>query len=90
MDFDYFVDVFERFMNSHLDKLKKMIHSIFDYNFDKYICELDIYSFIKVYESDNSEFFMQVYIDDIIKIIQAIQNKKKMKGYENRDMDLKL
>lgn len=54
------------------------------------MCELDVYSFIKVFDDDNKELFMDVYIDDLIKIIQGIQNKKKNKGFENRDMDLKL
>lgn len=33
---------------------------------------------------------MNVYIEDLMKIIQAIGAKKKAKGYENRDEDLKL
>jgi hypothetical protein len=66
MDFEFFCDVFEKFMNTHVEKIKKMVHSIYDFNDDKYICELDIYSFIKVFEEDNPELFMQVYLEDII------------------------
>lgn len=33
---------------------------------------------------------MAAYMDDIIKIINYIQEKKRLKGFENRDMDLKL
>lgn len=67
-----------------------MVHAIYDFNNDKYIDELDVYCFIQQYEADNPEMFMSLYIDDIMKIIQAIEAKKKLKGFENRDMDIKL
>ena len=73
MTFDYFCEVFERFINFNSDKVKKLTHSIYDFDNDGYVCELDLYTFIKVFEEDNSEFFMNVYMDDIIKIIAAIQ-----------------
>ena len=33
---------------------------------------------------------MQVYFDDVMMIISKLHKKKKLKGYENRDMDVKL
>lgn len=78
MEFTLFCDVFERLMNpQNSERIKKMIHQIYDFNDDRYIDELDVYCFMQTYEPDNPELFMSVYIDDIIKIIQAIENKKK-------------
>lgn len=76
MTFEYFCEVFERFMNFNSEKIRKMVHSIYDYNDDRFICELDVYTFIKTYEEDNSDLFMDVYVNDVIKIIAAIQLKK--------------
>ena len=53
MDFDYFCDVFEKYMNFHNDKIKRLVHSIYDFNTDRYLDELDLYCFICTYEPDN-------------------------------------
>ena len=50
MDFDYFCDVFEKFINFHSIKLLKLVHSIYNFNEDKYIDELDIYCFFQTFE----------------------------------------
>ena len=66
MPFEYFCDVIERVLNLHQDKVKKLCYLIYDFNLDRLVCELDIYSFIKIYDQDNSDFFMSCYMQDII------------------------
>jgi len=91
MDYPFFCDFFERLLNvQNADRVKKMVHSVYDFNQDKYIDELDVYCFIHQFEADNPETFMSLFMEDVIKIIQGIEGKKKLKGFENRDMDLKL
>ena len=53
MDFDYFCDVMEKFMNFHKPKILRLIHSIYDFNEDRFIDELDVYCFISIFELDN-------------------------------------
>lgn len=69
MTLEYFCDVFEKFINFHQDKIRKLGFLIYDFDEDGYICELDLYSFIKTYEEDNPDFFMKVYLNDILKMI---------------------
>lgn len=52
-DFTFFCDVMEKFMNTNYDKVRRMVHSIYDYNDDGLVCELDIYSFIKIFEAED-------------------------------------
>ena len=47
-----------------------MVHQIYDFNDDRYIDEIDVYCFMQHYEADNTELFMSVYVEDIMKIIQ--------------------
>ncbi len=91
MDFDFYCDLMERLLNP-LDKnrILKIAHSIFDFNDDGRIDELDAYCFYTCFETENPEQFMDLYFEDIINIIRRIQKKRKDRGFENRDMDLKM
>jgi hypothetical protein len=91
MDFEFYCDLIERLLNP-LDKnrILKIVHSLFDFNDDGRIDELDAYCFYTCFETDNPEQFMTLYFDDLIKIIGRIQKKRKDRGFENRDMDLKM
>jgi len=91
MEFDYFCDLMDKLMSpSHLDKVLKLVLSIYDFNGDRVIDELDAYCFYYVYERENTETFMSLYFDDIIKIIARIQKKKVDRGFANREIDVKM
>jgi hypothetical protein len=91
MDFEFYCDLIERLLNP-LDKnrILKIVHSLFDFNNDGRIDELDAYCFYTSFETENPEQFMDLYFDDLMKIIGRIQKKRKDRGFENRDMDLKM
>jgi hypothetical protein len=74
----------------YIDRVLRLVHSIFDFNEDRLIDELDAYCFYVTYEADNPELFLNIYYDDIIRIIERISKKKRDLGYENRDVELKL
>lgn len=46
MDFDFFCDTMEKFMNFFKQKVHRMCHLVYDFNEDRCIDELDIYCFI--------------------------------------------
>jgi hypothetical protein len=91
IDFEFYCDLIERLLNP-LDKnrILKIVHSLFDFNDDGRIDELDAYCFYTFFETENPEQFMDLYFDDLIKIIGRIQKKRRDRGFENRDMDLKM
>ena len=73
MDYEYFCMIFEKLLNlQHQEKILKLVHSIFDYNEDRSIDELDIYCFYCTYEADNPEMFTSIYFDDVMKVIQRL------------------
>lgn len=91
MSFEFFCEAFERLMNpQNAERIKKMVLQVYDFNDDKYVDELDVYCFMQHYEVDNPELYLSVYIEDVILIIKQLEYKKKLKRFENRDMDLKL
>ncbi len=49
-----------------------MVHSIFDFNEDKLIDELDAYCFYCSFEQEDSKKFMDLFYDDWMLIIQRI------------------
>lgn len=66
------------------------MHSIFDFNEDKLIDELDAYCFYYTFETENPELFMSFFYDDWMSVIARIIQKKRDKGYLNRDHELKM
>ena len=91
MDFDFFCDIFEKLLSpSQLDRLLKLVHSIFDFNDDRLIDELDAYCFYCTYERESPDHFMLLFYDDWIRVIKRLQQKKIDKGYTNREIDMKL
>lgn len=91
MDYEFFCDVFEKFLNPpHLERVLKLVYSIYDFNEDRLIDELDAYCFYCHYEQDSPEQFMSLFYDDWMLIVSRIQQKKRDRGYQNRDIDVKL
>jgi len=74
----------------HIDKVKRLGYSIYDFNEDRQIDELDVYCFYYVFEKDNPDLFMTLYYDDLIRIITQLHAKQVERGFEDRDIDLKL
>lgn len=73
MEFEFYCDLMERLLNP-LDKnrILKIAHSIFDFNDDGRIDELDAYCFYTCFETENPEQFMDLYFEDLINIIRRI------------------
>ena len=61
-----------------------MAFSIFDYDDDGMISELDLYSFIKIYEYEE-EMFREAFQSDLATMSSAIQKKKHKKGLINME-----
>lgn len=70
--------------------MQRLAHSIYDFNEDRLIDELDVYCFYYLFEKDNPELFMSLYFDDLIMIITKLHAKQVARGFENRDIDLKM
>ncbi len=55
-------------MNFGQDKLKRIAFNVFNFNNDRYLCQLDLYSIMKMYEGDD-QVFVNAYSYDICKLI---------------------
>lgn len=59
MEYDYFCDLMDKLLNPpHLDTVLKLVLSIYDFNGDRVIDELDAYCFYYIYEKEDPEAFM--------------------------------
>ena len=66
-DYETFIEEIEQLINFQKDKLLKMAFQLYDYDQDHTICQLDLYTFLKIYEHDE-ECFLKAYANDIAKI----------------------
>ena len=48
------------------------MHSIYDFNDDRVIDELDVYCFYCMFEEDNAELFMDIYFEDVMCVIHRL------------------
>jgi hypothetical protein len=58
-------------MNNRKEVLLKMAFNIYDYDQNRLICELDLYTFLKTYEHDD-DLFIKAYSNDLAKLESAI------------------
>ena len=86
VEYDQYCDYFENLLNFNNRRLYELAFSVYDYNSNKYICELDVVSFLKTW--DNFEMLESIFIKDINKIIKTLIEKTKFKGCENRDAEV--
>ena len=86
VEYDQYCDYFENLLNFDTRRLYELAFSVYDYNSNKYICELDVVSFLKTW--DNFEMLESIFIKDINKIIKTLIEKTKFKGCENRDAEV--
>ncbi len=56
-DYPRFLDEIERLINFDAKELMSMAFKIYDYDGDEFICNLDMYTFLKNYEHDEDCFF---------------------------------
>ena len=87
-DFDMFCDYFDNLLANERYRLFELAFSIYDYNNNKLLCELDVVSFIKQWE--NFEMLEQIFMKDLNLIIKTLTDKTKLKGCENRDAEVQL
>jgi len=64
-DFDSFYDHIEKLLNFQPDKLKKIAFSIYDFNEDKVVCELDLYAIMVAYRGSRAVGEEEVKGDEI-------------------------
>lgn len=88
MTFDDYVNFMSDFVNFESNELFKMAFKIYDFNGNDDICELDIVSFFKTQDSKTE--LEKIYMNDVNLIINKLKAKTKMKGCENRDLDVTL
>lgn len=79
LDFGQYLDMLEKLMNFGQDKLKRVAFNVYNYNGDRYVCQLDLYSIMKLYEGDD-QVFVAAYSYDICKLIAFLDQKKAQKG----------
>ena len=88
-DYESFIDEVEQLMNYRQDHLLKMAFSVYDYDQDHSICNLDLYTFLKVYEHDEQSF-LHAFSQDLTTLQKAITEKRLRIGYDNADLKFKL
>lgn len=59
--------------------MKRIAFTVFDFSDDRSVCQLDLYSIMKMYESDD-QVFVNAYSYDICKLIAYLDSKKISKG----------
>ena len=74
-DYDKFIDEIETLLNLRSEVLLKMAFSIYDFDQNKFICELDLYTLLKTYEHDD-DLFIKAYSSDISTLESAIAKKR--------------
>ncbi len=68
LDYTQYIDMLERLLNFGQEKLKRIAFNVFNFNNDRYICVFDLYSIMKLYESDD-KVFVEAYSYDICRLI---------------------
>jgi hypothetical protein len=58
-----FCDMLEKLLNYKPDKLFKMAFDVYNYNDDKHVCYLDLFSMMKLYEQED-EIFIKAFSFD--------------------------
>ncbi len=53
LEYEAWLDLLEQLMNTRADILKWMAFSVFDFNDDKAVCQLDMFAMMKLYENDD-------------------------------------
>lgn len=79
LEFGPYCDMLERMLNMMPDRLKRIAYNVFDFNEDKFICQLDLYSMMKMQEFDDP-VFVAAYSYDLCKLVTFLDNKKLEKG----------
>ena len=88
LSFDAYIELLEKLLNFTPLKLKKIAFNVLNFNDDKYICQLDLYSIMKLYESDD-QVFVNAYSYDICKLTAYLDRKKIERGNENYELNQK-
>lgn len=88
-DYETFIEEIETFMNFKRETLLKIAFQIYDYDQDHFICNLDMYTFLKNYEHDEDCFF-KAYSGDIAVIENEIHEKRKKMGLDDAEVKFKL
>lgn len=88
MTFNEYCQFMSDLLNSETDELFRLAFSIYDYNGNGGICELDIVSFLKTQDSKTD--LEKIFMNDINLVINQLKAKTAFKGCENRDLDVAL
>ena len=70
-DYEKFIDEIENLLNYRRDALLKMAFNIYDFDQNRLICELDLYTLFKTYEHED-DLFLKAYSTDVAILQSAI------------------
>ena len=62
-----------------------MVFNVFDFNEDNFVCQLDMYALMKLYENED-DVFIKAYSHDICRIVAALHRKSSDKGMNDQDI----
>lgn len=74
LDFNQWFELIESLVNFKRDKLMRMAFTVFDFNEDCGVCQLDMFALMKLYENDD-EVFIKAYSHDFCKLVAALNSK---------------
>ena len=89
LEYCKWIDLIEQLLNSKKAKLQWMAFNVLDFNEDDHVCQLDMFSIMKMYENED-DVFVKAYSHDICKIVAALKRKQSNQGRDNWDITAKL
>lgn len=82
-DFESYIELIEKLINNdESERLLKIAFDVFDFNQDKLICELDVYTLIKSF-SDDDDVFIDAFSYDLCLLGEALDKKRNSLGVKD-------
>jgi len=54
LDYEKWIDYIENLINQKSDLLRYMVFTVFDFNDDKAVCQLDMFALMKLYKKNDT------------------------------------
>ena len=82
-DFDSYVDLIEKLINNdETERLMRIAFDVFDYNQDRLVCELDVFTLLKSFHDDD-EVFVEAFSYDLCILGEALDKRRKSLGIKD-------
>ena len=79
LEFEEYVELIEKLLNETPEKLLRLAWTVFDFDEDKSLDELDMYSIMRTYE-DDEEVFVNAFSYDLCTIAEELKKKQSAAG----------